>query len=115
MDQINSQFRLLGNAMHFAEQNHRVISQNIANLNTPRYQTKEVRFDDLLARLENGQTNEEAAFGVQNAEGLSNRADGNNVDLDNEIGKLKKNAVAYQAMVQILGSKIGLMNRAING
>ena len=101
--------------MRFAEQNHRVLSQNIANLNTPRYQTKELRFDELLEVLDEGHNSPDATFEVSHTAGLENRADGNNVDLDREIGKLKKNSVAYQTMVQILASKIGLMNRAING
>ena len=40
-----SQFRLLANALSFAQTNHQVIGQNIANVNTPNYQAQEVSFD----------------------------------------------------------------------
>ena len=48
-------------------------------------------------------------------EGLTNRADGNNVDLDKEYGELKRNALMFQAFSQLLASKMDTMRRAMQG
>ena len=109
-----SQFQALTEAIEFASQSHRVTSQNVANINTPGYQTREIQFDQLLKRL-NGEATNGNEFQVTKAEGMAVRADGNNVDLDREIGSLRKNALAYQTLTQLLGSKMGIMKRAIDG
>ncbi len=115
MNGISSQFDLLGKAIRFTEQNHRVISQNLANVNTPHYKTKELSFEQLVKEIEDPTAPPDPNFAAHDVENLAERNDGNNVDLDREITDLKKNSLAYQTLVQILGSKIGIMNRAING
>jgi flagellar basal body rod protein FlgB len=35
--------------------------------------------------------------------------------MDREVARLKKNSLAYQTLTQLLGSKIGMLQRAING
>ena len=88
------QFKALQEAIQFASQNHRVSSQNLANINTPGYQTREVNFDQLLARLDND-AGEVATtdYEVSQVKGLAERRDGNNVDLDRELAALKKNTL----------------------
>ena len=41
------------------------------------------------------------------------RLDGNNVDIDAEMGRLSNNALLYNAYTQILASRIGSMRSAI--
>ncbi|MDE0934670.1 MAG: flagellar basal body rod protein FlgB [Mariniblastus sp.] len=110
------QFRALQEAMQFASQNHRVSSQNLANINTPGYQTREVDFDQLLDRLD-GKARKLTStdYEVSQVDGLAERRDGNNVDLDRELAALKKNTLAYQTLTQLLGSKMGILKQAING
>ena len=98
-----------------AQQNHIVISQNLANVNTPDYKTKELSFEKLLESSALSETGSDSEYPVEDAKDLPERADGNNVDLEREIAGLKKNSMVHQTLVQILGSKIGIMNRAING
>ena len=108
-------FQALQQAIQFAEQSHRVTGQNIANINTPGYQTKEVSFEQLVDRVSDPRASRGAAFEVTEATGLEQRNDGNNVDLDCELAALKKNAMAYQTLTQLLGSKMGILKQAING
>ncbi len=115
MSGLISQSQLLGNALRFAEQNHQVISQNLANLNTPGYQAKELEFKQLYDAIEDSPNSAVDGFEVTAIEGLSVRADGNNVDLDREIASLKKGSMVYQTLIQVMSSKMGIMNRAING
>ena len=103
--------------MEFARQSHLATGQNLANVNTPNYKTKEVSFDQIVAELESGSIPTEASGrpSLLDVRGLEDRADGNNVDLDRELGMLKKNALAYQTLTQLLGSKMGILQRAISG
>lgn len=116
MTGISSQFDTLQHAMEFARQSHLVNGQNIANVNTPNYKAKEVSFQQLLSTLEGGtaSTTKRGQFKLHDVDGLQVRVDGNNVDLDRELATLKKNALAYQTLAQLLGSKMGLLQRAIS-
>lgn len=96
--------------------NHTVLSQNIANVNTPGYKTRRVDFAELLQQLEDGDdsVSEPKTLSVQIKPGLAERVDGNNVELDREISELKKNALVAQAFTQLLASKLSIMRRAIS-
>jgi len=117
MTGIPSQYSLLGNALEFAQFRHGVISQNIANVNTPGFQTREAAFQQFLdlAQSASGEIHTGEDFEVARTEGLTNRADGNNVDLDKEYGELKRNALMFQAFSQLLAAKMDTMRRAMQG
>jgi flagellar basal-body rod protein FlgB len=116
MTGLFSQMQLLGNALDGAQQVHRVVSQNIANVNTPGYQTRQVDFQKLIQQLElnseHGAPPDDVV--VQKVKGLAERVDGNNVDMEREMGQLKKNALAYQAYSHLMASKLATMRRAIS-
>ena len=115
MTGISSQFHHLQVAIRFAEQNHRVTGQNLANVNTPNYKAKELQFDQLMSNIKNLRTGESlsAEFSLVNTPGLPARSDGNNVDMDREIALLKKNTLAYQTLTQLLGAKMGILKQSI--
>jgi len=105
----------LNHLMNAAQLRHGVISQNIANVNTPEYQRLDVRFEELLAQqMKSGKTSSEAVPKAQvyREQGLNDRPDGNNVDIDREIGQLNRNAMMYQTYTQIMTSQFDLMRRA---
>ncbi len=113
-----SQFQLLSKLLEGASLRHRVIAQNVANVNTPGYHRLDVSFEDELARRI--QQHKDSALAdvkpsVVDGVGGPERADGNNVDIDAEMGQLNKNALLYNAYVQILSSKIAAMRSAITG
>jgi flagellar basal-body rod protein FlgB len=107
-----SQFETLSAAIEMASQSHRVTGQNLANVNTPGYKALEVDFEQLRQRL-NGNTPKDGHYQVTQAVGLPARSDGNNVDMDHELAALKKNAMAYQTLTQLLGAKMGILKQAI--
>jgi flagellar basal-body rod protein FlgB len=117
MTGLPSQYYLIGNALRGAEQNHRVISQNIANVNTPGYHTRELSFDDYMKQVSSGETNQEfvTELPVEIVEGLVERVDGNNVDIDQQLAGLKKNSLLYQTYSQLLAAKMATIRKAISG
>ncbi|VTT97892.1 flagellar basal-body rod protein : Flagellar basal body rod protein FlgB OS=Candidatus Kuenenia stuttgartiensis GN=flgB PE=3 SV=1: Flg_bb_rod [Gemmataceae bacterium] len=94
---------------------HRVIAQNVANVNTPGYRRLEVSFDGDLARaLAGTECGTTAKPRVVVADGPE-RVDGNTVDIDREMNDMAKNALLYQAAAQILTSRLASMRAAIAG
>ena len=114
MTDISQHFQTLGHAIEYAQQAHRVTGQNLANVNTPEYQAQEVSFQQLLSKIEKGGSSELGQLDLQDVAGLKPRADGNNVDLERELALLKKNAMAFQMLSQLLGSKMGIIQRSIS-
>ena len=114
-----SQFDLLSQLLDASELRHRVISQNVANVNTPGYQRLAVSFEEELAqRLTSNDANEtlgDLIPEVYEEQGLPVRADGNNVDIDKEMGQLSKNSLLYQTYAQVLVSRLSMMRSAISG
>ncbi len=107
----------LTHVMTTAGLRHRVIAQNIANVNTPHYQRLEVSFGSELTRVlrsEGSSSTPLPAPQVVEAPGPE-RVDGNTVDIDREMAEVTKNALLYQAAVQIMASRISTLRSAITG
>ncbi|MBC7968319.1 MAG: flagellar basal body rod protein FlgB [Fuerstia sp.] len=121
MQSLNSQFDLLGRLIDATEVRHRAISNNIANVNTSNYRRMDVEFEEQLARElsssknSNGSSEIKARPEMVLTPGLTARADGNNVDIDREIGQLNKNAMLQQTYVQLLSTYLEQMRLAIQG
>ncbi len=116
MTGIPSRIEQLGTAIRFAESEHSVISQNIANVNTPNFKTLEMSFDDFLesARHNNPDSHSKGGDGIRMAKGLVERTDGNNVDLDREMARLKQNALLFRTFSQLLMSQMDVMRKAMS-
>jgi len=97
---------------------HKVISNNIANVNTPGFKKSDVRFEDKLAaamagtKLAMARTNPRHLSGgagdlapaIVTDRTTSLRTDGNNVDIDAEMANVAKNSIYYNAVAQQLGT-----------
>ena len=110
-------------------QRHKVVASNLANIDTPGYKTKEISFhatmDELTAKDSAGKlriTRERhidgEAFGppvnmVFQPEGLIERADKNNVDIDWEMKKLNETSFGYSMMTQMLRGKYNKLSTSM--
>jgi flagellar basal-body rod protein FlgB len=119
MDDAISRFDVLSKMLDVANLRHQVIAQNVANVNTPGYHRLEVSFEDVFARqMQRGGPQQKAALEIapQIVEGGGpERVDGNNVDIDAEMGRLTKNALLMNAFTQILASRISAQRAALAG
>jgi len=99
--------------LNFRAEKQKVISSNIANINTPNYKTKELVFEDELTAQSNSlkmkQTNLKHISTIDNnlsnvnpklleVKGLQEQNDGNNVNLDNQVSEMSKNKILYDAI-----------------
>lgn len=119
---------VLEQALSASSLRQKVISNNIANVNTPGYKKSEVSFEDMLQnaiggdRLPMVKTNERHLTlqkkSIPNPEvnvmsNTSIRTDGNNVDIDVEMAELAKNNIYYNAVVQQMSSYFSGIKSAI--
>jgi flagellar basal-body rod protein FlgB len=113
IDQID----LLSKMLDAAEMRHRVIAQNVANVNTPGYRRQEVLFEEALSKcLQGGKSSVQSVKPtISEATSETAQADGNTVDMDEEMSRLNKNAILYKLYAQLLSSQISSMRSAITG
>lgn len=117
MSLMNHHFDLLNRLLAASEQRQQVISHNIANVNTPNFKRLELDFEEALAgELKRGRgSGRQAEAVVRQSHGLPMRSDGNNVDIDQEMGQLAKNALLQQTWLQLMGTEMGQLRRAMEG
>ena len=99
--------------LNFRGEKQKVISSNIANINTPNYKTKDLIFEDELNSATNSlklkQTNSKHISSISSmssngnprlieVKGLEEQNDGNNVNLDTQMGEMSKNKVLFDAI-----------------
>jgi flagellar basal-body rod protein FlgB len=115
---IPSQFDLLSKLVDVTVVRHKVLSQNVANVNTPGYRKLTVSFDDALADHlvrygDRGVSELQPEIVEDNS--TPTRVDGNNVDIDAEMMMLNKNTLLNNAYLQIVSTKVAMMRTAISG
>src|SRR2546423_154993 len=109
---------LLSRLLDVASLRHRVIAHNVANVNTPGFHRLEVSFEGELERaMAQGRSEDvsHAAAKVVEGAGGTERMDGNNVDIDVEMGQLNKNTLLYRTYSQVLSVKLNALRSAITG
>ena len=94
-----------------------VISNNIANVDTPGYKSQKVEFEDLLSKAV-ANSSDTKDVDVPDAEIITNnntsvREDGNNVDIDTENLELYRTQIQYEYMVQKLSDQYSNIKIAI--
>jgi flagellar basal-body rod protein FlgB len=95
----------------------RVVAENIANVETPGYRARKVTFDSALeqavseGRLE---SMDGAKAEIDYRDGRV-KSDGNDVNPDQEIGEMNRNALAYRTLLTVVAAKNRMMQAAVSG
>lgn len=110
----------------------RVISNNIANVNTPGFKKSDVIFEDLLQQALSEQpmlqqtcthenhlsktfsSVEQVQPQVATSTATAIRNDGNNVDIEAEMASVAKNNLYYNSLAQLMSKKLGALKTVIN-
>lgn len=92
-----------------------VITNNIANVDTPGYHTRDINFASELERAQGGL--QLASFGphVSHVGGLVERPDGNNVNVEREGLLMAQTQLQFNVGVQLLKLEFHRLATAING
>ena len=121
----------LQSALDYASVRQSALSDNVANINTPGYQRKDVSFDSVLQQAGSGASGMPLGLatdasgqmtGASDADGAPQittdgsgamRLDGNNVNTDVEMGRMAKNEIYYQGLAQITAQQFSDLRTAI--
>lgn len=112
----------LERALDGAAKRHQVLSNNLANVDTPNFKRSDVPFMEELNKAIGGSpsmkvattdtkhisniTDNEVPLVVIQDNSTVFRNDGNNVDIDKEIVEMVKNNILYNTYVQLLTSRL---------
>ena len=116
--------------LNFRGERQKVISSNIANINTPGYKTKDLVFEHELKKVDNNndlkmyatnskhitstmdlpKTNEPNLVELK---GLEEQNDGNNVNLDTQMSEMSKNKVIFDALQSSIKKDSRLMRSVV--
>lgn len=129
----NNNINILSEALNASWKRNEVISNNIANSETPNFKRSDVVFEDILKeklsnpnrKLEGFLTNpnhipinnkniNDLQYNIQKQDEFSTRIDGNNVDIDVEMAERAKNEIYYNTLTTRLQSNFQRMKLVIN-
>jgi flagellar basal-body rod protein FlgB len=92
------------------------IASNIANIETPGYKRLDVRFEELLAKVVDSSEEsdpQDIEPEIYQPENTPIRSNGNDVNLEAEIGEMLKNSLRHAAYVRLLRKKLSQMETAM--
>lgn len=129
MDLFDKSFLGLEKAMDVRYKRHLTLAGNVANNDTPNYRAREVDFagelkrafdDDKSDAMKKTHTGHMDVGGENTSHLIYDNvgavgADGNNVDLDIQMGKLGTNASAYQGAATLLQMKLRILRLVSRG
>lgn len=112
---------ILGKSIQGTWARNQAIAANIANVDTPGYKRKDVVFETYLdqAMQGNGKITSEELNRIKpktitDYSSTSYRLDGNNVDVDAEMGYLAENQLRYNALVSQVNYNFSRIKSVLN-
>ncbi|NKE05280.1 MULTISPECIES: flagellar basal body rod protein FlgB [Mesobacillus] len=119
----------LEHALNYSSAKQKVISQNIANVDTPNYKAKDVSFKAVFqevtgqsfqakrsdARHYDFSSRASSFSGVVNKPNVNYNENGNSVDMDKEMADLATNQIYYNALTERINGKFNSLQTVIRG
>jgi len=111
-------------ALDVAWKRNEIISENIANVDTPGYKRKDVQFKEYFtSELKNSSisnsksklANSENIRVIYDNSNYSYRLDGNNVDPEREMAIMAENTIRYFTLINRLSSQFSKIRTIIKG
>ncbi|MFB4184729.1 flagellar basal body rod protein FlgB [Bacillus velezensis] len=127
MDLFSGTIQNLENALGRADIKQKVLTNNIANIDTPNYKAKKVSFRNVLdqetSNLEAVKTDYRHVdftgsgddYSIVSSSDTSYQQNGNNVDIDKEMTDLAENQINYQALVERMSGKFNSLKTVLTG
>ncbi|MDZ5711714.1 flagellar basal body rod protein FlgB [Jeotgalibacillus haloalkalitolerans] len=116
----------LERGLDYSAVKQKVIANNVANVDTPGYKSKDVSFKSILQNEIQLSSNpaDPRHFDLSNTQNdapaitrrpYSIRENGNGVDMDKEMADLATNQIYYNSLIERIGGKFGSLNSVIKG
>ena len=114
---------LLERFIRFTTRRQGILAGNIANVETPGYKALDLNFEDFLkggalqlAETEPGHMQAQESLDMDasvRVDGSTPWKDGNNVQMDEEVARMDKNALQFEGALKLLGDRINMFSSAI--
>ena len=105
---------LLMRLLDVASTRRDVLLSNLANTETPGFQRKTVRFEEMLqTALTRGQDPSTVEPKIEIDTDAPTRDDGNSVNMELELNGLRENRLMYETYTSILGAHFEMLRSAI--
>lgn len=120
MELFDASMKAVDLALGAAGRRQEVLANNLSNVNTPGYKRLDVDFDGMLQKAVDAAEQGDRSMldslkPTVKADGsVSVRADGNSVDVDQEMAYLAENNIRYNALVQIASKKLDTLKYVIS-
>lgn len=118
----------LEKGLNYSVTKGKVTSQNIANVDTPNYKAKSVRFSDVFENAKSAEItayktndkhidfkNNNTKTGVYDVSNFRYHHNGNGVDMDKEQADLAENQIYYNALIERLNGKFNTLQNVVKG
>jgi flagellar basal-body rod protein FlgB len=119
-------------AMDASFTRNQLLTQNVANANTPNYKRSDIDFDSVLQDTFSGSqlpmtttnpahfTNSSSGTSINTLPivretGTSSRTDGNNVDIEYEMAQISQNSLFYQSLTSVWKQEMSRLKMVIQG
>lgn len=105
--------QILQGYLQATTERQQLVISNMANIDTPGYHTRDLNFEQALQRAEGGAEGVQLSPVVEEVQGLPERADGNDVNIDRESMLLSETQIQYQLGVQLVKAQFQQLLTAI--
>jgi flagellar basal-body rod protein FlgB len=100
-------------AMRGSMMRQTLLTNNLANVDTPGYQVQDVDFQSQLnAALQSGEPLDQLTFQPMTQSQVM-RADGNGVDPEQQSANLAENGLLYEELTQVAAAREGILKSAM--
>ena len=115
MELFDQSLTVLEKSLDMRMVSQRIVSSNLANIDTPGYQAQHLNFEktmeDILA-APGAEDGVQPVIEASMAPALT--PDGNNVDMESELGELSRNKLMYSLTSQIIAAKLRQTNAVLS-
>ncbi|MHA6251302.1 flagellar basal body rod protein FlgB [Oceanobacillus sp. CAU 1775] len=129
MDLFKGTIQNLERSLDYSTAKNRAISNNIANVDTANYKSKDVVFKDVLnnamanpmeARRTNPRhipfnTHSNSVYQITTKNNTTYNHNGNNVDIDKEMTDLATNQIYYNSLIDRINGKFSSIQTVLRG
>jgi flagellar basal-body rod protein FlgB len=105
--------QLLQGYLKVTSDRQQTVAANMANVDTPGYHTKDINFQSAMQHVMNEGNDVRLGNVSSEVEGLPERPDGNNVNIDRESMLMAQTQLQYQMGVQLIKAEFHRLLAAI--
>lgn len=108
-----SMLHLLQGYLQVTNDRQQLIASNMANADTPGYQTRDINFQQAMQDAMQGGSGPNPQSASEVVQGLPERSDGNNVNIDRESMLMSETQLQYQMGVQLVKQEFHTLLTAV--